>query len=164
MEENKSYTGNNNKEQSALNRIGNFIKEARVSRDLSIEELAANLKIGEHQLRAIENGTQDQLPEQVFIKAMVRRIAQKLKLDTEFIMNEFNNDRGEVKIEEIVEEVSKDSDKSKKAKKANPFGFAIFILISVFLGIIASSSIINFLSDSFQNEPPNKNFLKIFKN
>ena len=164
MEENKSLTENNdNREQASLKRIGNFIKEARLSRDQSIEELAANLKIGEHQLKAIEDGNQDQLPEEVFIKAMVRRIAQKLKLDTEFIMNEFNNKKGEVKIEEIVEEVSKKSDKSKQSKKVNPFGFAIFILISGFLGIMASSSIIDFLSDFFQNGPQKQELIKNFK-
>ena len=38
---------------------------------------------------------------------MIRRISQKLKLDTEFIMDEFKTERKEVKIEEIVEEVSK---------------------------------------------------------
>ena len=38
---------------------------------------------------------------------MIRRISQKLKLDTEFLMDEFKTERKEVKIEEIVEEVSK---------------------------------------------------------
>ena len=73
---------NNKKEQSSLKRIGNFIKEARLSRDQSVEELASDLKIGAHQLEAIEEGDEDNLPEKVFVKAMVRRISQKLKLDT----------------------------------------------------------------------------------
>ena len=161
MEEIKSFTENNNeREYSSLKRIGNFIREARLSRDQSIEELASDLKIGAHQLKAIEDGNEDQLPEQVFIKAMVRRISQKLKLDTEFIMDEFNKERNEVKIEEIVEEVSKKNDKSEQSKKPNPFGFGIFILISGFLGIFASSSIINLLSESFQKETPKQELMK----
>ena len=161
MEEIKSFTENNNeREYSSLKRIGNFIREARLSRDQSIEELASDLKIGAHQLKAIEDGIEDQLPEQVFIKAMVRRISQKLKLDTEFIMDEFNKERNEVKIEEIVEEVSKKTDKSEQSKKPNPFGFGIFILISGFLGIFASSSIINLLSESFQKETPKQELMK----
>ena len=91
MEEIKSFKqDNNSKDNSSLKRIGNFIKESRLSRNQSIEELALNLKIGAHQLKAIEDGNEDQLPEKVFIKAMVRRISEKLKLDTEFIMREFN--------------------------------------------------------------------------
>ena len=161
LEEIKSFTENNNQnENSSLKRIGNFIREARLSRDQSIEELASDLKIGVHQLKAIEDGNKEMLPEQVFIKAMVRRISQKLKLDTEFIMNEFNQERGEIKIEEIVEEVSKKNNTSRQSKNINPVGFGIFILISGFLGIIASSSIINLFSDSSQNQSPKQELIK----
>ena len=130
MKEIKSYPEENTKKkQSSLKRIGNFIKEARLSREQSIEELASDLKIGSHQLKAIEEGNEEELPEQVFVKAMIRRISQKLKLDTEFIMNEFETEKKEVKIEEIVEEVSKKNYKSKQPKNLNPVGFIIFILI-----------------------------------
>ena len=108
LKEIKSNPENNiKKEQSSLRRVGNFIKEARLSREQSVEELASDLKIGSHQLKAIEEGNEEELPEKVFIKAMVRRISQKLKLDTEFMMYEFKTERKEVKIEEIVVEVSK---------------------------------------------------------
>ena len=96
----------NSKDNSSLKRIGNFIKEARISRNQSVEALASDLKIGAHQLQAIEEGNEDLLPEKVFIKAMVRRISEKLKIDTEFIMSEFKTERKEVKIEDIVQEVS----------------------------------------------------------
>jgi len=154
LEEIKSLTENNNENTDSLKRIGNFIKEARLSRDQSIEELASNLKIGAHQLKAIEDGNQEQLPEQVFVKAMVRRISQKLKLDTEFIMNEFNTVRKDVEIEEIVEEVSKKTNKTKQSKNTNLVNFGIFILISGFLGIIASTFIFNILPEPFQKLSP----------
>ena len=121
MKEIKSVSENDNKgESSSLKRIGNFIKEARLSRNQSIEELASDLKIGAHQLEAIEEGNEEKLPEKVFVKAMIRRISQKLKLDTEFIMNEYKTERKEVKIEEIVEEVSKKNYRSKQPKNLNP--------------------------------------------
>ena len=161
MEEIKSFTEENNKkENSSLMRIGNFIKEARLSRDQSIEELASDLKIGAHQLKAIEEGNEEKLPEKVFVKAMVRRISQKLKLDTKFIMDELKTDRGEVKIEEVVDEIPTKNDKSKQSKKLNPIGFGIFILISGLLGLIASTLIFNLLSESFQNQPPKQELIK----
>ena len=161
MEEIKSFKKDNNKsENSSLKRIGNFIKEARLSRDQSIEELASDLKIGAHQLKAIEEGNEEKLPEEVFVKAMVRRIAQKLKVDTEFIMDEFKTERKEVKIEEIVEEISKNNHKSKQSKNLNPIGFRIFILISGCLGLIASSLIFNLFSESFQNQTPKQELIK----
>ena len=161
MEEINSYTEDNNKrENSPLKRIGNFIKEARLSRDQSIEELASDLKIGSHQLKAIEEGNEEDLPEKVFIKAMVRRISQKLKLDTEFIMNEFKTERQEIKIEEIVEEVAKKTNKTRQSKALSPVGFGIFIFISGFLGLIASSLIFNLFSESFQNQTPKQELIK----
>ena len=151
----------NKREQSSLKRIGNFIKEARLSREQSIEELASDLKIGSHQLKAIEEGNEEELPEKVFVKAMVRRISQKLKLDTEFIMNEFKNERQEIKIEEIVEEVAKKTNKTRQSKDLiSPVGFWVFILISGFLGLIASSLIFNLFSDSLQNQTPKQEVIK----
>ena len=164
MEEIKSFAKDNNKkENSSLKRIGNFIKEARLSRDQSVEELALELKIGAHQLKAIEEGNEEYLPEKVFIKAMVRRISQKLKLDTEFIMSEFKKESKHVEIEEIVEEVSKKNQTSKQSKKQNLVGFGIFILISGFLGLIASSLIFNLFSESFDIQTPKQEIIKIFK-
>ena len=161
MEEIKSINEENNKgEDFSLKRIGNFIKEARLSRNQSVEELASDLKIGAHQLEAIEEGDEEKLPEKVFVKAMVRRISQKLKIDPEFIMNEFNSERQEAKIEKKVEEVSKKKYKSKQSKNINRAGFGIFILISGFLGLIASSLIFNLFLDSFQNQTPKQELLK----
>jgi len=152
---------NTKREQSSLKRIGNFIKEARLSREQSVEELASDLKIGSHQLKAIEEGNEEKLPEKVFVKAMVRRISQKLKLDTEFIMNEFKTERQEIIIEEIVEEVAKKTNKTRQSKDLiSPVGFWIFILISGFLGLITSSLIFNLFSDSPPNQTPKQELIK----
>jgi cytoskeletal protein RodZ len=161
LEEIKSFTDDKNKrENSSLKRIGNFIKEARLSRDQSIEELASDLKIGAHQLKAIEEGNEEKLPEKVFVKAMVRRISQKLRLDTEFIMDEFKTEKKEIKIEEMIEEVSKKNHNSRQTKNMNPVGFLIFILISGLLGLIASSLIFNLFSNSSQNQTPKQELIK----
>ena len=159
MEEIKSYPQNNNsKENSSLKRVGNFIKEARLSRNQSIEELASDLKIGAHQLKAIEDGDEKNLPEKVFVKAMVRRIAEKLKLDTEFIMSEFKTEKREVNVEKIVEEISKKSQENNKV--SNQLSSIIFIVISGVLGLIASSLILNLFSETFQNQTPKEELFK----
>ena len=160
LKSNKSENIHNN--SSSLKSIGNFIKEARISRNQSIEELASDLKIGAHQLQAIEEGNEDLLPEKVFIKAMVRRISEKLKIDTEFIMSEFKTEKKEVNIEDIVQEVSLKSQKKRKVKEKNSLGVFIFILISGILGLFASSIIFNIFSDFFEEKTPKKEF--IYKN
>ena len=161
MEEiNTNNKDNNERYKSSLKRVGNFIKEARLSRDQSTEELASILKIGEHQLKAIENGDKDNLPEEVFIKAMVRRISDKLKLDTQFIMGEFNKTGKEVKIEKITEESSIKSKKNKEAKRKNLLSFGILIILSGTFGLIASSLIFNFFSESQENKLPKIEIIK----
>ena len=161
MEEIKSdKKESTSKESSSLKRIGNFIKEARFSRNQSIEELASILKIGAHQLKAIEDGNEEELPEKVFVKAMIRRISEKLKLDTEFIMGEFNTERNEVDIEKIVEEVSKKAPKPKKIYNNPKLSFIIFIFISGLLGLIASSLIFKLFSQVFQEQGPKQELIK----
>ena len=76
------------------------------------------------------------------------------------MMDDFNTAREEVKIEEIVEEVSKKNYKSRQSKNFNPLGFLIFILIAGLLGLIASSLILNLFSDSSQNQTPKQEIIK----
>ena len=147
-------------ENSSLKRIGSLIKEARLSRNQSIEELAANLKIGEHQLKAIEDGNEEKLPEEVFVKAMVRRIADKLKLDKEFVINELKPINKEVKIAEINSEFSNKNDNKSTDKKLNPFSFAILIAISGIFGLLASSLIFNLFSESLQDKTTELELIK----
>ena len=150
----------NSKTNSSLKRIGNFIKEARISRNQSVEDLASDLKIGAHQLQAIEEGNEDLLPEKVFIKAMVRRISDKLKIDTEFIMSEFITERKEVKVEEIVQEVSIKAKQKRLIKNKNSMRVFVFILISGISGLVASSLIFDVFSSFFEEKMPQKELIK----
>ena len=129
-----------------LLKIGNIIKEARLSRNQSVSELATDLKISIQQLKAIEEGREDLLPESVFVKAMVKRISERLKLDTSFIESELDKPEDTVKIEEIIEEVS-NSKKNKYFKKSQLAFFAL-IAISGIIGYLFSSLIFNFFVET----------------
>ena len=139
----------------SLKKIGNTIKEARVSKNQSVNELASNLKISEQQLKAIEEGRDDLLPEKVYVKAMVKKISEKLQLDINDLLNEFNHQKEQIKIEEIVEDVQK------KVKIKNSFTliFVFNIFISGLIGFLASSYIYNFFSN-INNESDTKNLIK----
>ena len=142
----------------SLKKIGNFIKEARLSKNQSVNELASDLKISEQQLKAIEEGRDDLLPEKVFVKAMIKKISEKLKIDINDLMNEFNNKKEQIKIEEIVEDVQT------KVKLKNSFTliFIFNIFISGLIGFLASSYIYNFFSN-VNNESDTKNLIKDIK-
>ena len=142
----------------SLKKIGNFIKEARLSKNQSVNELASDLKISEQQLKAIEEGRDDLLPEKVFVKAMIKRISEKLKIDINDLMNEFNNKKEQIKIEEIVEDVQT------KVKLKNSFTliFIFNIFISGLIGFLASSYIYNLFSN-INNGSDTKNLIKDIK-
>jgi len=142
----------------SLKRIGNSIKEARLSKNQSINELASNLKISEQQLKAIEEGRDDLLPERVFVKAMIKKISEKLKIDINDLMSEFNDQKEQIKIEDIVEDVQK----KVKIKNSFTFIFVFNILISGLIGFLASSYIYNFFSN-INNDSDTKNLIKDIK-
>ena len=145
-------------EDTSLRKIGSIIKEARLSKNKSVNDLATNLKISEQQLKAIEEGRDDLLPEKVFVKAMIKKISEKLKIDINDLMNEFNNKKEQIKIEEIVEDVQT------KVKLKNSFTliFIFNIFISGLIGFLASSYIYNFFSN-VNNESDTKDLIKEIK-
>ena len=115
--------------------------------------------MGAHQLRALEEGNENLLPEKVFIKAMVRRISDKLKIDADFIMSEFKPDRKEVKVKEITKKDSIKSKQNSSVKNKNLMIFIVFIFISGILGLLSSSLIFNFISDIFEDKMPQKEII-----
>ena len=142
----------------SLKKIGNFIKEARLSKNQSVNELASDLKISEQQLKAIEEGRDDLLPEKVFVKAMIKKISEKLKIDINDLMKEFNHQNEQIKIEETIEDVQK----KEKVKNSFTLIFVLNIFISGSIGFLASSYIYNFFSN-INNESDTKNLIKDIK-
>ncbi len=137
--------GKNSSLNFPLKKIGNSIKEARLSKNQSISELATDLKISMQQLRAIEEGREDLLPETIFVKAMIKRISERLKLDSSFIESELDKSEDEMKIEDIIEEVS--HSREHKNLKTTPFAFISLIIISGMIGYLSSSLLFNTLFD-----------------
>ena len=141
-------------EKSALQKVGEFLREARQSRNLSVEDLSSSIRIGKEQLIALEEGDEKLLPERVFIRAMVRRIAEKLNLDTSFILKELNEKR---KIEPKDSHLSKKVN-SKKNKKFNPFSM---VILSGALGLLTSIMVLKYI-EKVQNNSINTQKSEIF--
>ena len=133
--------------KSPLQKVGEFLREARQGRNLSVEDLSSSLRIGKEQLVALEEGDEQSLPEKVFIRAMVRRIAEKLNLDTSFILDELNE-----KKKNVVKPTPLIKNKNARKKKhLNPF---VFVILSGVLGLFASVIALKYIQ-SFQNDSIN---------
>jgi len=118
--------------KSPLQKVGEFLREARQGRNLSIEDLSSSLRIGKEQLIALEEGDEKSLPEKVFIRAMVRRIAEKLNLATSFILDELNEEKKK-KVQEPNPLIKKKIERKKR--DFSPLGM---IILSGALGLFTS--------------------------
>ena len=146
-----SYIAN---KKSPLQKVGEFLREARHARSLSIEDLSSSLRIGKEQLIALEEGDEKSLPEKVFIRAMVRRIAEKLNLDTGFILEELNEkNKKEAKYNTLIKKET-----TKKNKSINQF---IIVLISGALGLLTSFMVLKYIERA-QKESINLQKSEIF--
>ncbi len=136
-----SFIANKN---SPLQKVGEFLREARQGRNLSIEDLSSSLRIGQEQLIALEEGDETSLPEKVFIRAMVRRIAEKLNLDTSFILEELNETKkNNSKYPPLI--------KKEKPKGNNNFNKFSMFFLSGFLGIISSIMVLKYIESNQKN-------------
>ena len=66
-----------------LVKVGRQLAEQRAAAGLTQEQLASQMHLGVEQLAALERGDHEQLPEPVFIKAMVRRLSSHLGLNAD---------------------------------------------------------------------------------
>ena len=143
-EERKSGSSHVANKKSALQNVGEFLREARQGRNLSVEDLSSLLRIGKEQLIALESGDESALPEKVFIRAMVRRIAEKLNLDTSFILEELNEKKkNEPKPSPVIKKKN-----TRKNKNFNPF---IFIILSGALGLFTSIMLVKYIQKGENN-------------
>ena len=124
--------------ESPLHKVGEFLREARQGRNLSVEDLSSSIRIGKEQLIALEEGDEKSLPEKVFIRAMVRRIAEKLNLDTSFILDELSEkNRNGPKTTPLIKKKN-----PIKKKDFNPFSM---VILSGLLGLFTSIGVLNYI-------------------
>ena len=155
IEERKSDNTYVAAKKPALQKVGEFLKEARQGRNLTVEDLSSSLRIGKEQIIALESGDESSLPEKVFIRAMVRRIAEKLNLDTSFILEELNEKKNnEPKPSPVIKKKN-----TRKKRNLNPFSI---VILSGALGLITSIMLVKYIQKSQNdsiNPQPNAIFL-----
>ncbi len=137
-EERKSDSNHVANKKDALQNVGEFLREARQGRNISVEDLSSSLRIGKEQLIALESGDESALPEKVFIRAMVRRIAEKLNLDTSFILDELNEKKKNISNPSPL--IKKKSEKIKR-----DFNTLGMVILSGALGLFTSIILLNYI-------------------
>ena len=143
-ENRKSDRTNIANKKSPLKTVGEFLREARQGRNLSLEDLSSSIRIGKEQLIALETGDESALPEKVFIRAMVRRISEKLNLDTSFILEKLNEKK-------INEQKPSPTIKKKNIRKNRAINPLSMIILSGALGLFSSIILLRYIQ-GIQND------------
>lgn len=148
-----------------MKNIGLKLKEKREENGLSIEEVAEDLKMRPSQITSIEEGKKDDFKDIFYLKYFIRDYAKYLGLDSEKIIDEFNEylfdetskipidiiEQAKKEKKEDTEELSSPYTKKEKNKIKIPkiiIGLFILIILIIAGYIIASNYKGNDFSDN----------------
>ena len=149
MQDQNSNQSGSSSSVKTLQEIGRLIREAREEKAFSIEDLAGSLRIGQEQLVALENGEEELLPEKVFIKAMIRRVSERLQLDLGALINDFQAER--LTINDIPRAEEKRSSYFQKFNQV-----PAWIVVTGLIGLMTSGFAITLLSNNSKESIPKK--------
>ena len=105
--------------------IGQNLKEKREENGVSVEEAAEDLKMRPSQITSVENGEADAFKDKVLLKYFIRDYAKYLGLDSEKIVDEFNEFLFDLTSKipvEAIEKAKKEKEKEENvAKVSSPY-------------------------------------------
>ncbi len=118
--------------------IGDFFKQVRETKGLTIDEVAAKTRIRSDFVKALEDGNFAKLPDQVFARGFVRSYARSLGLDEEDAIHRFTQSAGafyekQDERERLKVRQAQEERKRQANRKAVAVAIGIAILTLVFL-------------------------------
>jgi cytoskeletal protein RodZ len=134
--------------------IGQELKRERELRGITLEEIADSTKINIRFLRALEEDRLDMLPEQFFIRGIIRTYAKYLGLDEQSTLNTYLEDlqtqeKQETSDVEENPELNEEAESFPKQKKISLL-FALMVLVVIILFVV-----ILFVFRNEESPPPN---------
>ena len=140
-----------------MDSIGDFFKQVRETKGLTVDEVASKTRIRTDFVKALEEGNFAKLPDQVFARGFVRSYARSLGLDEEDAIHRFiqsagafyekQDERERLKVRQAEEER-----KRRANRKAVAIAIGIAILTLVILLSREQSSLL--VRRTSQTEPP----------
>ncbi|MBC8317977.1 MAG: helix-turn-helix domain-containing protein [Desulfobulbaceae bacterium] len=115
------------------NSLGSILRKEREKQNISLEEVAESTCIHIATLRAIETGDRDRMPAEVFSRGFVKLYAEYLGLDSQDIINCYNNEM--VALGEYGSE-NKDSANNSRFLGQGPFFTLPKIILMIFIFIV----------------------------
>ncbi|MDQ0270154.1 helix-turn-helix domain-containing protein [Cytobacillus purgationiresistens] len=122
-----------------MTELGNRLKEARLAKGMSLDDLQTATKIQKRYLVGIEEGNYSMMPGKFYVRAFIKQYAEAVGINHEELLEEFKSDIPSSMNDDIPEKLSRVQTRRDISGKASKF-FDILpkILIVVFIiGVIA---------------------------
>ncbi|KGM44942.1 DUF4115 domain-containing protein [Neobacillus niacini] len=117
-----------------MTELGNRLKEARLAKGLSLEDLQAITKIQKRYLIGIEEGNYSSMPGNFYVRAFVKQYAEALQLNPEEIFETYKNEIPATHNDDLPEKLSRvKSRKSVSEGSSKIFDIIPKVLIGVFI-------------------------------
>ncbi|MBG9445520.1 XRE family transcriptional regulator [Cytobacillus firmus] len=137
-----------------MTELGNRLKEARLAKDMSLDDLQKVTKIQKRYLVGIEEGDYSMMPGKFYVRAFIKQYAEAVGIEPEEIFEQYKDDIPAQVNDDIPEKLSRvQSRKDLSGRTSKVFDILPKVLIGVFIvGLIAV--LYNFLGakDQADNE------------
>ncbi len=111
--------------------VGQVLREARVAKDLTVDQIATELRIEARQLTALEDNNFEQIGPTVFIKGYIRQYAQRLGLDPRAVMDIYGR---QTNIEDVQVKPSRPI-KLRDERQITVWIVAVLVLLLIAVGL-----------------------------
>ncbi|WP_042456491.1 helix-turn-helix domain-containing protein [Neobacillus dielmonensis] len=138
-----------------MTELGNRLKEARLAKELSLDDLQSMTKIQKRYLLGIEEGNYSSMPGNFYVRAFIKQYAEALDLNPDEIFETYKSEIPASYTEELPQQLSR-----VRTHKAIPRGnskvFDVLpkVLIGVF--VIGVASLLYYFVSSYANKGPDE--------
>src|SRR4029079_6576408 len=123
-----------------MDSIGDFFKQVRETKGLTVEEVASKTRIPTDFVKALEEGNFAELPDQVFARGFVRSYARSLGMDEEDAIHRFIQAAGDIyEKEDERERLKVRQAEEERKRRANRKAVAVAIGIAILTLVILLS-------------------------
>ena len=144
-----------------MKELGEYLKKAREDNGVEIEEAAEDIKVSEQVLNNVESGNTRAFRDILELKEIVRSYSKYLGLDSEKVIDEFNDfmfeHTSKISLADILEAEKKSNEKNKKSisspytkpyrpqinvKYLKLFGIIIIVLLFLIMMLIVLKTLL----------------------
>ena len=136
-----------------MKRLGEFLRGERQARGISLQQIADDTRISMKMLQAIEEGDSEKLPAPVLIKGFLRAYAQRIGLEAEDVINQY---------QDLIEQVGARQEAIEKfhqrlhPKSSKKKSFVLFLTLGLLAGLAVIWSGGSYLNRQPETPPEGK--------